>query len=76
MAGQVGIADHCRIGDRTMLGAKCGVHKDIPADQKMLGAPATPVADQLRILSSLEKLPEMRKDIRELKKLLRPADSE
>jgi UDP-3-O-[3-hydroxymyristoyl] glucosamine N-acyltransferase len=76
MAGQVGIADHCRIGDRTMLGAKCGVHKDIPADQKMLGAPATPVAEQLRILSSLEKLPEMRKDIRELKKLLRPADSE
>jgi UDP-3-O-[3-hydroxymyristoyl] glucosamine N-acyltransferase len=76
MAGQVGIADHCRIGDRTMLGAKCGVHKDIPADQKMLGAPATPVADQLRILSSLEKLPEMRKDIRELKKLLRAADSE
>jgi UDP-3-O-[3-hydroxymyristoyl] glucosamine N-acyltransferase len=76
MAGQVGIADHCRIGDRTMLGAKCGVHKDIPADQKMLGAPATPVADQLRILSSLEKLPEMRKDIRELKKLLRAAESE
>jgi UDP-3-O-[3-hydroxymyristoyl] glucosamine N-acyltransferase len=70
MGGQVGIVDHCRIGDRTMLGAKCGVHKDIPADQKMLGAPATPVAEQLRILMSLEKLPEMRKDIRELKKLL------
>jgi UDP-3-O-[3-hydroxymyristoyl] glucosamine N-acyltransferase len=76
MGGQVGIADHCRIGDRTMLGAKCGVHKDIPADQKMLGAPATPAAEQLRILTSLEKLPEMRKDIRELKKLLRAADAE
>jgi UDP-3-O-[3-hydroxymyristoyl] glucosamine N-acyltransferase len=76
MGGQVGIVDHCRIGDRTMLGAKCGVHKDIPADQKMLGAPATPVAEQLRILMSLEKLPEMRKDIRELKKLLRAANPE
>ena len=75
MGGQVGIADHCRIGDRTMLGAKCGVHKDIPADQRMLGAPATPAADQLRILTSLEKLPEMRKDIRELKKLLKPSDT-
>ncbi|HEX3148091.1 MAG TPA: UDP-3-O-(3-hydroxymyristoyl)glucosamine N-acyltransferase [Gemmataceae bacterium] len=75
MAGQVGIADHCRIGDRTMLGAKSGVHSDIPSDQKMLGAPATPVSEQLRILSSLEKLPEMRKDIRELKKHLRVPES-
>jgi UDP-3-O-[3-hydroxymyristoyl] glucosamine N-acyltransferase len=75
MAGQVGIADHCRIGDRTMLGAKCGVHKDIPADQKMLGAPATPAGEQLRILMSLEKLPEMRKDIRELKKHLKGTES-
>jgi hypothetical protein len=41
----------------------------------MLGAPATPAADQLRILTSLEKLPEMRKDIRELKKLLKPSDT-
>jgi UDP-3-O-[3-hydroxymyristoyl] glucosamine N-acyltransferase len=71
MGGQVGVADHSHIGDRVMLGAKSGVHGDIASDQKMLGAPATPVAEQLRILMSLEKLPEMRKDIRELKKHLR-----
>jgi UDP-3-O-[3-hydroxymyristoyl] glucosamine N-acyltransferase len=76
LAGQVGVADHCRIGDRVMLGAKSGVHNDIGPDQKMLGAPATPLVDQLRILSSLDKLPEIRKDIRELKKLLRPANPE
>lgn len=70
MAGQVGIADHCRIGDRTLLGAKAGVHKDVPADQKMLGAPATPASEQMRIMSSLEKLPEIRKDLREIKKQL------
>lgn len=70
MAGQVGIADHCHIGDRTMLGAKCGVHKDIPSDQKMLGAPATPASEQLRILMSLEKLPEMRKHLRQIRKQL------
>lgn len=76
MGGQVGVADHVRIGDRVMFGAKCGVHKDVASDQKMLGAPATPVAEQLRILMSLEKLPEMRKDIRELKKLLQAARPE
>lgn len=76
MGGQVGVADHVRIGDRTMFGAKSGVHNDVGPDQKMLGAPATPIAEQLRILSSLDKLPEMRKDLRELKKLLRAADPE
>jgi UDP-3-O-[3-hydroxymyristoyl] glucosamine N-acyltransferase len=76
MGGQVGVADHVHIGDRVMFGAKCGVHKDVAGDQKMLGAPATPVAEQLRILMSLEKLPEMRKDIRELKKHLRPGNGE
>lgn len=70
MAGQVGIADHCHIGDRTQLGAKCGVHKDIPADQRMLGAPATPDREQMRILMSLEKLPEIRRDILRIKRIL------
>jgi UDP-3-O-[3-hydroxymyristoyl] glucosamine N-acyltransferase len=75
MGGQVGIADHVRIGDRTQIGAKSGIHSDVPADQRMLGAPATSASDQLRIISSLERLPEMRKDLRELKKLLKPSES-
>jgi UDP-3-O-[3-hydroxymyristoyl] glucosamine N-acyltransferase len=75
MGGQVGVADHVRIGDRTQIGAKSGIHTDIPADQRMLGAPATSASDQLRILSSLEKLPEMRRDLRELKKLLKASET-
>jgi UDP-3-O-[3-hydroxymyristoyl] glucosamine N-acyltransferase len=53
-----------------MLGAMTGVGKDIPADQRMLGAPATPASDQLRIMMSLEKLPEMRKELRQIRKKL------
>jgi UDP-3-O-[3-hydroxymyristoyl] glucosamine N-acyltransferase len=75
LAGQVGVADHCRIGDRTMLGARSGVHKDLPADQKLLGAPPTPIGEQLRIMMSLEKLPEIRKQIREIRKHLGLAES-
>jgi UDP-3-O-[3-hydroxymyristoyl] glucosamine N-acyltransferase len=70
MAGQVGIADHLHIGDRAILGAKAGVHKDVPADTQMLGAPATPAREQMRIMMSLEKLPELRKDIRKIKQQL------
>ena len=70
MAGQVGIADHIAVGDRAILGAKCGVAKDVPVGQRMLGTPATPDKEQMRMMMSLERLPEMRKDIRRIKEHL------
>jgi UDP-3-O-[3-hydroxymyristoyl] glucosamine N-acyltransferase len=70
MAGQVGIADHLHIGDRAILGAKAGVHKDVPSDARMLGAPATPDREQMRIMMSLERLPELRKDVKRIKQQL------
>ncbi len=70
LAGQVGVADHINIGAGCVVGAKAGVTKDIPPGQRMLGAPATPERDQKRILMSLEKLPEMRKDLRRIKQHL------
>ncbi|QVL33106.1 UDP-3-O-(3-hydroxymyristoyl)glucosamine N-acyltransferase [Telmatocola sphagniphila] len=76
MAGQVGIADHCHIGDRAILGAKAGIHKDVPAGARMLGSPATPDKEQMRIMMSLEKLPEIRRDLRNIKKKIGLADNE
>lgn len=70
MAGQVGIADHIHVGDRAVLGAKAGVHKDVPPDSRMLGAPATPDKEQMRIMMSLERLPELRRDLRKIKHAL------
>jgi UDP-3-O-[3-hydroxymyristoyl] glucosamine N-acyltransferase len=70
IAGQVGVVDHVHIGDRAKIGAKAGVTKDVPCGQRMLGAPATPERDQKRILMTLEKLPEIRKDLRRIKQHL------
>jgi UDP-3-O-[3-hydroxymyristoyl] glucosamine N-acyltransferase len=70
IAGQVGIVGHIHIGDGAVIGAKAGVTKDVPAGQRMLGAPATPERDQKRILMSLEKLPDMRRDLRHIKQHL------
>ena len=70
MAGQVGIADHLHVGDRAVLGAKAGVHKDVPPGSRMLGAPATPDKEQMRIMMSLERLPELRRDLRKIKQAL------
>jgi UDP-3-O-[3-hydroxymyristoyl] glucosamine N-acyltransferase len=70
MAGQVGIADHLTIGDRSLLGAQAGIHKDVPPDSRMFGTPATPLTEQMRTQTSVKKLPELRRDIRAIKKLL------
>jgi UDP-3-O-[3-hydroxymyristoyl] glucosamine N-acyltransferase len=70
IAGQVGIVDHVHIGDQTMIGAKAGVTKDVPPRQRMLGAPATPEREQKRILMTMERLPEMRKDMQKIKQHL------
>jgi UDP-3-O-[3-hydroxymyristoyl] glucosamine N-acyltransferase len=70
MAGQVGVADHLHIGDQAILGAKAGVHKDVPAGARMLGAPATPDREQMRIMMTLERLPELRKDVKRIKQHL------
>jgi UDP-3-O-[3-hydroxymyristoyl] glucosamine N-acyltransferase len=74
IAGQVGIVDHVHIGERAIVGAKAGVTKDIPAGQRVLGAPATPEREQKRILMTLERLPEIRKDIQRLKQHLHLED--
>jgi UDP-3-O-[3-hydroxymyristoyl] glucosamine N-acyltransferase len=70
VAGQVGIVDHVHIGDRVMIGGQAGVTKDVPAGLHILGSPATPEREQKRILMSLEKLPEIRRELRKIKQHL------
>jgi UDP-3-O-[3-hydroxymyristoyl] glucosamine N-acyltransferase len=70
IAGQAGIVDHVHIGSRAIIGAKAGVTKDVPEGQRMLGQPATRERDQKRILMTLEKLPEMRRDLQRIKRHL------
>lgn len=68
IAGQVGICDHVHLGTGAIIGAQAGVTKEVPDGQRMLGSPATPERDQKRILMSLEKLPDIRKDLKRIKK--------
>ena len=75
MAGQVGVADHITIGDRVTILAKSGVAGDITSDQQVLGYPALPHKEQARVLVSMEKLPEMRKDVKRIKQHLGLEDS-
>jgi len=69
-AGQVGISDHVHIGTGAIIGAKSGISKDVPAGQRMFGIPARPERDQKRLIVHMDKLPEIRKDIRRIKEHL------
>lgn len=66
LGGQVGIKDHVRLNSGCMVGAKGGVHKDIPEGEIWIGYPATPEAEQKRLVFSLKRVPEMRDKVREL----------
>jgi UDP-3-O-[3-hydroxymyristoyl] glucosamine N-acyltransferase len=66
LGGQVGIKDHVRLNSGCMVGAKGGVHKDIPEGEIWIGYPATPEAEQKRLVFSLKRVPEMRDKVRDL----------
>ncbi len=71
MAGQVGVGDHLQIGDNVTLAAKAGVMHNLPSDQVYLGAPAIPAREQMQIFAVTAKLPELRKQVKNLEKEVR-----
>jgi UDP-3-O-[3-hydroxymyristoyl] glucosamine N-acyltransferase len=76
LAGQVGIADHVHIGQGAVVGAKGGVWKDVLPGARVLGTPAKSEREQKRVIISLEKLPDLLRDVRRIKQRLGLADEE
>ena len=68
MAGRVGVRDHVHIGDRAVIGAMAGILGDVDPDVRIVGIPATPEKEQMRIQIALQRLPEMQKKFKELQK--------
>jgi UDP-3-O-[3-hydroxymyristoyl] glucosamine N-acyltransferase len=68
MAGQVGVRDHVHIGTGAKLGAMAGVANDVPDGAHMLGAPAVPEREQKLMFATMSKLPEMRKQLKQLQR--------
>jgi len=76
MAGQVGVRDHVHIGEKTILGAKAGVVNDIPAGVTYFGIPATPERKQKLLQAALTRLPELRKQVRALRRTIEQLDAD
>lgn len=70
MAGQVGVRDHVHIGDGAVLGAMAGVSNDVAAGERMIGIPATPEREQKIKQAALSKLPELRRQVKQLQSIV------
>lgn len=66
MAGQAGVKDHVHIGTGVMLGAKAGVMADMLEPGAFIGSPAIPEREGMLVIASMMRLPELRKEIKEL----------
>ncbi|MCK4304761.1 MAG: UDP-3-O-(3-hydroxymyristoyl)glucosamine N-acyltransferase, partial [Candidatus Eisenbacteria sp.] len=74
LAGQVGIVGHIEIGDHAMVGAQGGVTKSVPPGAKVSGYPATQHSLAKRMYAGMRHLPDLLKDVRELKRRLDKLD--
>ena len=72
IGGQVGIGDKARIETRATLGSGCGVlsSKVVRAGETVWGTPARPLKQHLEALANLTKLPELRREVAEIRRRL------
>jgi UDP-3-O-[3-hydroxymyristoyl] glucosamine N-acyltransferase len=66
--GQTATAGHLKIGDNVTLAARGGITHDTGDNQNLAGVPAIPHRDWLKATMTMTHLPEMRRELRELKK--------
>jgi UDP-3-O-[3-hydroxymyristoyl] glucosamine N-acyltransferase len=74
LAGQVGVRDHVHIGDRAVIMAQAGVMNDVPAAATLVGSPAIAERDQMHVWAASYKLPEMRKQLKALQRIVEQMD--
>ena len=68
LAGQVGVSGHLTIHDDAIVYAQSGIGGDVPAGARVSGSPAFAANEWLRAISAFSKLPELLKNLRDLKK--------
>ncbi len=70
IAGQAGFGERIRVKKGAVIGGQAGVlpGKILPGNQVYWGTPARPLREFKRILALLPRLPQMRSELRQLKK--------
>jgi UDP-3-O-[3-hydroxymyristoyl] glucosamine N-acyltransferase len=68
LAGQVGISGHLTIHEGAIVYAQSGIGGDVKANSRVSGSPAFDAREWLRAITAFQKLPEMLRTLRELKR--------
>jgi len=68
LAGQVGVAGHCKIGDGAIATAQSGIPNDVAAGAVVSGYPAIDNKLWLRCSAVFNRLPEIAKAVRSIRK--------
>ncbi|MDD5449683.1 MAG: UDP-3-O-(3-hydroxymyristoyl)glucosamine N-acyltransferase [Candidatus Omnitrophica bacterium] len=67
LAGQCGLVGHIEIGDNVIVGAQAGVTKSVPKGTFVVGSPAKPHNVSKKIFAGWAKLPDLVKEVADLK---------
>jgi UDP-3-O-[3-hydroxymyristoyl] glucosamine N-acyltransferase len=68
LGGQAGLVGHIMIGDNAIVTGQSGVAKSVPPDTMVSGYPARPFMTTQRVNASLQNLPKLFNQVKELKK--------
>jgi UDP-3-O-[3-hydroxymyristoyl] glucosamine N-acyltransferase len=74
LAGQAGVSDHIKMGAGSVGAAGADIIREVPAGEVVLGRPARPIKQQMRIDAAAARLPDLLRELRELRR--RVADLE
>jgi UDP-3-O-[3-hydroxymyristoyl] glucosamine N-acyltransferase len=76
LAGQVGVVGHLKVGDLAKIGAQSGVAQDVPDGAVLSGSPAFDHRQWLKASAAFEKLPELMKELRALRRRVEALEKE
>ena len=76
LAGQVGVSGHLKIGDNVTIGPKSGVTNDVKSNSFVSGYPLIDHKENLKVMISLKKLPELVKKMKIFERKLNKFENE
>ena len=68
--GQSAVAGHVKVGDNVILAGRGGIANNVDGNQTLAGAPSMPHRDWLKATMTIQHLPAMRRELKQLKKLV------
>ncbi|MEW6040214.1 MAG: UDP-3-O-(3-hydroxymyristoyl)glucosamine N-acyltransferase [Elusimicrobiota bacterium] len=66
-SGQSGTIDNLKVGDNVVAAARTGILNDVPDNSVIWGMPAKPIVDEKKIVLLLKNLPELVRELKNLK---------